>query len=270
MTRNSKVSIGLSVLACIGVGVTAFLSAKRTKAHKDIRHETALKKWESMNNAEFDKKKDDDYYSVLTKKDEAIIFVKSQWPALVSGAVTCGCIVGAQVLDITEIAAIGGVAAAATYKYNDAMNYIREKYPDEYEEVKRYINGEAAKRAIAEEPKKKQESYDGRQRYYLPLSEQLVYLYPEDVARIQWFINATIGTEMEVHINDILDFIRYDLGYKDVHLCRTDYIWQFGEDCVGREDFPEIVISYDDVPDETGEKIACKVISITPDPIAVW
>lgn len=271
MTKKTKISVGLSAFACIGVGLTAFIADKRRYILDQKKSDRAAAKWDEMSEEEFfdkiDKVCDEE---LLTFKDKAVIFLQAEWPTLLSGALTCGCIAGAQVLDIQEIAMFAGLAAGAAYKYKDVMNYIREHFPESYEEVKKHVNMEAAKRAIADEPKKLEGSYDGRQRYYLPLSEQLVYLHSEDLPRIQWFINATIGTEMEVHINDILDFIRYDLGYKDVHLCRTNYVWKFGEDCVGREDFPEIIIGYDDVPDETGEKIACKVLSISNDPIIVW
>lgn len=268
--RKRDISAGLSALACLGVGVTAFLSAKRTGKYKYIRYEIASKKWNDMDEDEFYERKDDTFYSVLTKKDKAIIFGKSHWPTLVSGFLTCGCIVGAQILDIEELVALGGVAAAATCKYNDAMNYIREKYPDEYAEVKRYVDGEAAKRAIKKKPEYKEETYDGRKRYYFPKSDQVVFMKPEDLIAVQGFISSTFGTRLEVHINEILDFIHQDLGYKDVHLCDTDYIWEFTEDdetlSVETYNFPNIELEYDDILDDDGESIVCQVVTLSIEP----
>lgn len=162
MNKN-KASIILSGISILGVATTGFLAAKRSELQKILKNE-ALKK-----------------NSNLTKKDEFIIFVKAQWPALLSGSATSACIIGAQVLDMKEIAAVSSIAMAATYKYNDAMNYIKEKYPDTYKEVKSYVNGESAKRAIESNPKIKEETYDGRERFYEPWTNQIFYANRVDV-----------------------------------------------------------------------------------------
>ena len=268
MTTNSKVSVGLSILAVIGVGITAYLAHKRSYIYDEKKQDVISKKWNDMNDEEFEENKDKNGDELLSNKDRAVIFLQSEWPTLLSGTVTTACIAGAQILDLKDIIGLSAGLAAVTYKYNDAMNYIQNNFPEQYKSVKKFVDGEAAKRAIANEKPHKEETYDGRQRYYLPLSEQIVYLYPEDLVKIQWFINATIGTEMEIHINDILDFIRYNLNCKDVHLCRKDYIWQFGEDCVGIDNFPEITIDWDDVPDEDGIKVTCKVLRLSYEPLA--
>ena len=257
MTKNSKVSVGLSILACIGVGVTAFLATKNDKKFSASLEEARSKK-HSANDE-------------LTKKEEIIIFGKSFWPTLTSGAVTCGCIIGAQVLDIKEIAAMGGLLAAATYKYNDAMNYIHDKYPDEYDEIKSYVNNEAYKRKLEDSPKYSiEETYDGRKRYYFPLSDQIVYMKPEDLIKVQSYISSQFGTKLEVTLNEILDYIHYDLGYKDVHTNRADYIWEFEEDdetcMVETYHFPELELEYDDILDDSGEYVVCQVVSLNKVP----
>lgn len=251
MNKN-KASIILSGISILGVATTGFLAAKRSELQKILKNE-ALKK-----------------NSNLTKKDEFIIFVKAQWPALLSGSATSACIIGAQVLDMKEIAAVSSIAMAATYKYNDAMNYIKEKYPDTYKEVKSYVNSESAKRAIESNPKVKEEAYDGKKRYYFPLSDQIVYMKPEDLIKVQSYISSTFGTKLEVYINEILDFIHQDLGYKDVHLCNTNYIWEFMEDdetmAVETYNFPSIELEYDDILDNDGSTVVCQVITMSFEP----
>lgn len=232
MTKKSKVSIALTVLGVIGVGVTAYLSAKGAK-----------------------------------KKEPSI---KNYIPAIVSGTVTAGCIVGAQALSIKEIAAITAAGSAIAVKYEDLKNYISKEYPNEYKAIMGHVDKEAAKRAIEKSPHK-EESYDGRQRYYFPLSDQIVYMKPEDWGSVQWYMSSILGTEMEVHLNDILDFINFNLGYKDVHICDKDYVWEFGEDTVGIDDFPRIdTEDFDDVLDDDGEVVVCKIVRASIEPRYIW
>lgn len=278
MTRSSKVSIGLSVLACIGVGVTAFLSVKRVPKYKELYSEAEYEKDQKLSDEEYDKMKEEqglteetiDDFKYLSKKEEAVIFAKAYWPAVVSGTITCGLIVGAQILDIREIMGLTAGLAAVTYKFNDIENYIHEKFPDQYEEVMKHVNGEAAKRAIEKSPKKKKETYDGRNRYYFPLSDQVVFMKPEDLIKVQGYISSVFGTRLEIHINEILDYIHQDLGYKDVHLCDMDYIWEFAEDdetlSVETYNFPNIELEYDDILDDDGQSIVCQVITLSLDP----
>lgn len=270
MTRNSKISVGLSVMAVVGVVATAFFSAKNSKKFYHVRGLKAAEKWDDLTDEEFEEVKDEPFDSILTKKDEVIIFGKTFWPTLVAGGITIGCIVGAQVLDIREIMGLSAGLAAITYKFNDMKNYIHEKYPDKYDEVMKHVNGEAAKRAIEKEMPYKEESYDGKKRYYFPKSDQIVFMRPEDLIKVQGFISSIFGTRLDIHINEILDYIHQDLGYKDVHLCDTDYIWEFIEDdetmFVEAYHFPNIELEYDDILDDDGESIVCQVVTMSFEP----
>lgn len=242
MTKRSKISIALSIAAIFGVGVTAALAAKGAK-----------------------------------KKEPTI---KNYIPAIVSGTVTAGCIVGSQVLSFKEIAAITAAGSAIAVKYEDLKNYISKEYPDEYKAIMSHVDNKAAVRAIERNPHK-EESYDGRQRYYFPLSDQIVYMKPEDWLKVQWYFSSVISTEMEVHLNDILDYIHHDLGYKDVHICSKDYAWgldEYPDDIDDAYDvrnysdrFPRIdTDEFDDILDDDGETVVCRIVKATVDPHYIW
>ena len=79
-------------------------------------------------------------------------------------------------------------------------------------------------------------------------------------------MSRTIGTEMELYLNDILDYIHIELGYKDVHISDVDYKWSFPEDSVGDVDFPQIMFEYDDVLDEDKSYVVCQVVTTSYDP----
>lgn len=265
MTKKTKISVGLSALACIGVGVTAFIADKRRYILDQKKSDRAAAKWDEMSEEEFfdkiDKVCDEE---LLTFKDKAVIFLQAEWPTLLSGALTCGCIAGAQVLDIQEIAMFAGLAAGAAYKYKDAMNYIREHFPESYEEVKKYVNMEAAKRAAHDKKYKIEETYDGRDRYFFPFLDQIVYMKPEDVIKVQAFICSRLGAKGVCTVNEVADYICQDLGYKDVHLIRDDMYWElvpYGDREVTEDDFPILLPDYEDIRDNDGEMLPCKVMA---------
>lgn len=86
---------------------------------------------------------------------------------------------------------------------------------------------------------------------------------PEDLVKVQGFISASMGTEMQVTLNEILDFIHYNLGYKDVHISDKDYIWEFdGDEVVDYDSFPQIEIDYDDILDDN-TLVTCQVIQLS-------
>lgn len=268
LSRKSKYSIGLSCLAVIGVGATAFLSAKNSRVYYRVLSLECADKWEELPEEEFKEKENKPFDSILTKKEKAVIFGKSFWPTILSGTLTAGCIIGAQMLDIREILGLSAGLAAVTYKYDDMRRYLQERFPEQYKEAQKFVDGQAAHRALEDKRFKKEETYDGRQRYYFPLSDQIVYMKPEDWIDIQAYMSSTIGTELEVHLNDILDYIHYTLGYKDVHICDKDYFWEFDPDAVPtKSDFPLIdTEDFDDIYDDSGETIVCRVVATSIDP----
>lgn len=152
MTRNSKISVGLSVLAVVGVGLTAFFSAKNSKNYEHLKKLKCAEKWDDLTEEEYEKVQDEPYESIITKKEKAIIFGKAYWPTLVTGSITVGCIVGAQVIDIREILGLSAGLAAITYKYDDMKRYLQEKYPEQFKDVQNYVNRQAGRRAMEQEP----------------------------------------------------------------------------------------------------------------------
>lgn len=238
MTRKTKVSVGLSILASIGVGVTALLAGKETAKRQPVDPN-------------------------LSKKDKAIIFVKDYKFTLLSALVTEACICGAQVLDLQEITMLTGAAGYFASKYKQLDEKVKELYPEEYEEVKQSINEDDAKAAA--EKYKVEGTYDGKTRYYFPFLDQIVYMFPDDIPKIQWFISARLGSDGVCTLNELADYIHHDLGYKDVHLVREEKYWElspYGDREVTQYDFPILIPDgYDDILDDNGQELPCKIMT---------
>ena len=267
MIKKSKISVALSALAIVGVGVTAFLAHKRSYILDEKTEDKIAEKWNAMTDEEFEEHAEMDGSELLTVKDKAVIFVKAEWPTLIAGAATCGCVIAAQSLNLTEIVALTGALAGIKMKYRDAMGYLERNYPDQYKVVKKFVDEEAALRACEEDkPKKhKEETYDGKQRFYLPWSDQIVYLDVEDMSSIQHFIDATIGTEMKVCVNDVIGYMKYNLGYSELEFAEPEEntVFEFGPDeDICPDSFPLLEWDWDDIYDD-GDNVVCRVLTIS-------
>lgn len=270
--------------AIIGVAVTAVLASKDGMNHDQTKKKAEFVKDHSLSDEEIvemmenqgfseeevnDFKKNDeipDNFQYLDWKERAIIFFKSYWKTLLAASVTIGLMVFSHISMAKEMAAVTAALGLISTKYKDLDEYLRKNYPDQYNEIKRILNRKNARKAISENYSKKEETYDGRKRYYLPLSDQITFMKESDWTKVQHFIDAKMGTEMECYLNEVLDYIHYELGYKDVHISDVDYVWSFGDDVVEPEDFPQICFDYDDVLDDN-TMVVCQVVqpSITPE-----
>jgi hypothetical protein len=255
--------------AMIGVAVTAVMATKDVKKWDELYEIAEDDAADALTDEEYDavcEEQDTSYPELLDKKQKAIIFAKSFWKTGLSMAVTFALMIFSHVSMVKEVAVTAAALGALSTKYKDLQSYLKEKYPEQYREITRRLNRENARKKISEKGFKKEESYDGRKRYYFPLSDQIVFMKPEDMVKVQGFMSRTIGTEQELYLNDILDYIHHDLGYKDVHISDVDYKWAFPEDSVGDVDFPQIMFEYDDVLDEDKSYVVCQVVTTSYEP----
>ena len=254
MTKRSKVSIALTAIASVGVIFTAVMAAKESKKYKDNIASAEWEKDSEMSDEEFNDLVRQqacpvDEVEYLTKWEKTVIFAKSYKWSLLLGAVTEGCLIGGQVLSIKEVLELTGVCAAIAYKFEDAKNYIKKNHPEQYEGMMKYVNENAAKRNTINI----EETPAGFERYYFPNSDQIVDMKPEDLMKAQGFLIANISQYGFCPLNDVLDYIHQDLGYKDVHLCHLDYVYELPEDFKKdvKKNFPILDVSeFDDIYDE--------------------
>ena len=223
MTRKSKVSVLLTGLGAIGVVVTAVLAVKNYDIYKENIADAEHEKDSAMSDEDFNNLMveqgvtDPSEVEYLTKKEKAVIFAKSCYPALIAGLVTEGCIVGAQVLDIQEIAALTGLVGITTAKYKDLTRYLQEHYPEQYKEAMDFINVNKAKEKLS--TYKKEETYDGRYKLYEPNTQQVIFskLKPEEVAdKSSNFINSGLLNDQIVSLFDYVDNLRKITGDKNI------------------------------------------------------
>ena len=271
--------------AIIGVAVTAVLATKDKEKHCENTEIAIADKDQSLEDAdivammeaqECSPEDIDDFvennelpetFEYLNKKEKLIIFVKSYWRTGLAMAVTIGLMIFSHISMLKEMAAVSAALGVLGTKYKDLQKYLQENYPEQYKEIMRKLDRKNARKAISENGSKKEDGYDGMKRYYFPKSDQIVFMKPEDLISVQGFMSRTIGTNMEVFLNEILDYIHYDLGYKDVHLSDVNYVWAFPTDAVDEVDFPQIVLEYDDVLDEeTQSDVVCQVVTTSYEP----
>lgn len=268
MTKKSKISVLLTALGVVGLGVTAFVATKNIKSYEEAVNDAEYEKDKTLTDEEFEKLMeeqgvtDPSEVEYLSKKERAVIFAKTFWPTFVAGTITSGCNIAAQVLDIKEILELSGVCAALAYKYDDAMNYIRTNFPDQYKDFQKFIDTNAAKRHFEEKPLKKEETFDGRDRYYEPDTEQDIFMTPQNMIDLQHWIDAVMATEMGITLNDILYHIKENYD-KHVRVPVKNYnSWSLPDDrCPETYDFIRINTSeITDVKDKDGEPYVARIL----------
>lgn len=191
MTKKSKISVALTVLAGLGVVSTAFLSAFETERKKETPEDAD---W----------------------KEKTVIFVKNYKFTIISGAITEGALVTSEVLDIQEIVALSGLVAVGAKKMKDLTEYLEENHPDILEEARKVTTEKEIKEGFA-----KEETYDGRYRMYDPISQQDFYskVSPNEMAlECSNFINSGLLNDHIVSIYDYVDNIKRISGDKNITL----------------------------------------------------
>lgn len=129
------------------------------------------------------------------KKDKAICFAKNHWRTGIA-------ILGTEILMIfshramaKELAGATAAIAVAMAKKNEIEDYFKKNYPKEYAEFKKKVNKENIEKIFKEKPEKathKEETYDGRLRYYEPWSCQVFFATEAQVKEAECIINELI------------------------------------------------------------------------------
>ena len=190
--------------AMAGVVVTAVMAAKDRDRHLSNIYEKADDIYNnSTEDDEIDEKdylsfEDDempviDFYSKYSpKKDRAIIFAKSYWRTGLSMAVTFGLMVLSHVSMVKELAATAAALGVMSTKYKELAKTLKEKYPDTYEKVTKLIDQKNIRKEFSKKSPKKEESYDGRQRYYEEFSKQIFYATDAQIKEAECTVNERL------------------------------------------------------------------------------
>jgi len=198
--------------AMVGVVATAILAAKDARKHAENQMDVV---WDSFDGPEDEDKEEffngdittqERYKKVTTKKERAIIFAKSYWRTGLSMAVTFGLMILSHRSMVKELAATAAALGVMSTKYKELAETLKEKYPDTYEKVTKFIDEKNIRKEISEKPFIKEETYDGRTRYYEPETKQIFFAKPEE------FSEAAANIDREMMNNGsatLFDFLSY-------------------------------------------------------------
>ena len=190
MTKNSKLSVALTVLAGVGIVSTAFLSAFETGRRKELPDDA-------------------------TKKEKIVIFFKNYKFTIVSGVITEAALITSEVIDIKEIAALSGLVAVGAAKMKDLTDYLEENHPDILEEARKATSEKDILEGF------KEEKEDDLYKMYEPITEQTFKskIPPNEFAlELSNFINAGLLNDHLVSVNSYIEFIRKLSGDKSIKI----------------------------------------------------
>lgn len=182
MKRNSS-----TILTCIGaagVVTTSVMAVKATLKAMTLIEEAKEEKGEE-----------------LTKLEIIKVAAPVYIPSIILGASTIGCIVGANVLNKRQQAALMSAYALLDNSYKDYKKKSQELYGDDAD-IK-------IKKSIAEDKYKEADIVvDGnKQLFYDDFSGRYFESTMEDVIRAEYKLNRTVSIYGGVYLNDFYDFL---------------------------------------------------------------
>ena len=182
--------------AMVGVAVTAIVAAKDSRKHEQEitdfmidQIEEAETEEERYNLYELDAI---EYYKEhKTKKERAIIFTKSYWRTGMAMAVTFALMIFSHRSMAKEIAATTAALGVVSAKYKELDAALKEKYPDVHEKVHKLIDERNIRKKLSDKTIK-EESYDGRNRYYEEFSQQVFFATEAQIKEAECELNERL------------------------------------------------------------------------------
>ena len=188
----------LSIISIVGVVATSVMTAKAT-----------IKAFEIVNEAECEKKKS------LTKKEIVVLAGPSYFPAILVGASTIACILGANVLNKKQQALLSSAYAFANASFKEYKNKVKELYGEEtHNNVVNSIAAEKAKKTnvtntyLFEECDLAIESDDSEPRlFYDEYSGRYFEATTEQVLTAEYRLNRNYTLRGYATLNEFYEFL---------------------------------------------------------------
>ena len=244
-----------TLLACagaIGVGVTAVLAARGHIKAKDILDEIEFEEDEPF---------------VERAKTVVIATWKDYGPAVVSGIITVGCVLGSNHVHLKTEAALVGLAGVLGNQIRKMdRSFIKEYGTDKLKEIKKKIFEED--RNLDKKFKEfhqKEDKVEGYDVYYEPFTDQLFSATEKDILKAETELNKRFHTNLEVSLYEFLEMIPDPNlealpGTEELKWCMDDYTFDIEGSPYG------YYISLDVEPYTTsrGEQVSMIVYSVVP------
>ena len=152
------------------------------------------------------------------------------------------------------------------------MGYFRRNYPDEYKKFREVSNAENIKKLISEQKATvKEESYDGRNRYFDPWSNQIFYATEAEFLDAQKQTNKLLMNTGEASLHNFLAsfprhcHIKLESWMTKIGWYCGDMTYEYNAGYFGP--YLEVDDSIETIMDDDGDEIEAHVINweISPD-----
>lgn len=201
LKRNS--STILTAIGAVGVLITSIMTAKAT-----------VKAFEIINEEECEKKRE------LTKKEMIVLAGPSYFPAILVGASTIACILGANVLNKRQQAMLSSAYAFVNASFKEYKNKVKELYGEEaHNNIINSIAIEKAKDSHVAAP------YIGGE-CHLPMDDSEPRLFYDEFSERYFETTTEQVLEAEYHLNRnyiLRGYANLNEFYEFLGLEKTDY-----------------------------------------------
>ena len=242
LANKAGIAMGLAV---VGVGIVAVAATYDAKDYEEAKEEMP---------------KD------ATKADKAVCFAKNHWRTGISIIGTVGLMALSHASMVKELAGATAAVAVAVGKKDEIENYFRKNYPEEYKKFKETVNKENIQKIFKEHPEyKKEETYDGRQRYYDPWSDQIFFATEAECLEAQKEVNKRLFNEGEATLHNFLSSfpkhcnVRLEHWMSKIGWYEGDTSYSYNAGYFGA--YLEVEITKETILDDDGEEIEVNVIN---------
>ena len=261
--------------AAVGVAVTAIMASKDGRKHQtNLLSADAEKLTELDDDQLYEYEEIEDHHpgELLNKKEKASIFAKSYWRTGMAMAVTFGLMVLSHRAMVKELAATAAALGLMSSRYKELAETLKEKYPDTYEKITDIIDQKNARKEISEKPFLKEETYDGRYRYYIPQLKKVWFATEKEFMEAREVINEDL---MNVGSANMYNFLAAFPKHCDIHIpiwCENYGWFQGASEITAYEDTSNHIGSFVKVTTKDtnvvidGEKYAVKKIIFNHEP----
>lgn len=139
------------------------------------------------------------------KKDKVICFAKNHWRTGIAILGTEALMIFSHRTMAKQLAGATAAIAVIASKKDEIEDYFRKNYPKEYKAFRESINKENIEKVFKEHPEMvKEETYDGRLRYYEPWSCQVFFATEAQIKEAECIVNELLINTGDATLFDYL------------------------------------------------------------------
>lgn len=251
----------LSVLACVGVAATTYLTAKAVPKASDRKWAALIKKDPQNNTYYYDNEPavEAEVYPELTKKEMFLAVAPAYIPAAISCLATMACILGANVLNKKAQASLMSAYMLTNQHFNEYRKAAKEVYGEDADrKIKEQISVDNFNEDFMVYPSLTYHTDDSeanRVLFYEPYTEKYFWSTVERVQQAEYHANRALQQQGGLSIGQFFEFLGLTVEDDVLYITGWSMDWMLTNTGCNWLDFYNVYKQDSDKVDEAGKDI---------------